>query len=790
MKILKMIGLVCVLLAVSFPVQAQFVQSPDDYGVADTIDLVFTVVPDVATSQFKLQADLWVVDDANELAGASMGFSWDNPQMLMDSAKFMQVILSGFDGPKFLYDRNEVDSTNLYQRFQCIVARIRGAGIPLSTSRQQWASYYFSLSQWSLTDSVIIDTMSWDDGTIVSFLGMADENYAPYWTGRKRVRDSAYKPPSNLVLSTQTLSFVAVQEQPSPPNQPVQITSDDSPLSFTVEENVGWLLKSPSSGTTPATVNVGVNAFGLAVGTYKDSLAIVAPHAANTPQYVVVYLTVEPPPPEIGVSADTFLFKAVLDGANPPSRQLDVFNAGGSTLNWTATNSESWLMISPTSGVDAGSITLDVDITGLPWGEYTDYIEISDPNATNSPYEVEVHLSLASGLPEISVDPQTKYIVINLPPDDPVAQVSGPPPLDVPPAYFTVENSGGGTLDFSVSESSSMIYSISPTTGTAPQEIEVTFKISSSLAAGTYRDTIWVTSAEATNSPYPVVFVYYANPYPQNIYCNKDTVVLYSYECVDGTISGLPTTNFRIVNNGGDNPMNMELLYESDYFYVDTTMGTAPAVFNLYPKSGDIPLGTYYDTIQVWAPRAMNSPFPVIVKFEVLPSPQEPAIHTLPETEVFIAAKEDSGPFASSGCRVFNEYYGCMDWAITGGAPWAVPSRTSGGVPGFIGFIVDPTGYPMGRYVDTFYVTSSSGTNSPKKMLISLNVWRFRGDVTWDGKINLADITRLIGYVYLHGAPPIPITAIGDVNCDSKINLGDITALIACVYLHQPLPCD
>jgi len=790
MKVLKIIGLVCVLLAVSFPVRAQFVQDPGDYGAADTVDLVFTVVPDVATSQFKLQADLWVFNDANALVGASVGFTWDNPNLVIDSAEMMPAIVSGFDGPKFLYDRDNIDSTNFYQRFQFIIAKIFGAGIPVSNSRQQWASYYFSLSQWNLTDSVIIDTLSWDAGSELSFLGPGDENYKPYWTGRKRVRDSGYKPPSNLVLSTQSLSFVAVQDQPSPPNQPVQITSDDSPLSFTVEENVAWLLKSPSSGTTPATVNVGVNAFGLAVGAYTDSFAVVAPQAANSPQYVVVHLTVEPPPPEIGVSADTFLFKAVIDGANPPSRQLDVFNAGGSTLNWTASNSESWLMISPTSGVDAGSITLDVDISGLPWGEYTDYIEITDPNAINSPYEVEVHLSLASGLPEISVDPQTKYIVIDLMPDDSLAQISGPPPLDVPPVYFTVENSGGGTLDFSVSESSTLIYSLSPDTGSAPQEVEVTFKVSSTLAAGTYIDTVWVTSEDATNSPYPVQFVFYANPYPQKIYCNKDTVVLNSYECVDGSISTLPSADFRIANGGGDNPMNIELQFESDYFIADTTEGTAPRVFNLYAKSGDIPLGTYYDTIQVWAPRATNSPYPVIVKFEVLEDPHDPAIYTLPETEVFIAAKEDSGPFAASGCRVYNQYYGCMDWAFTGGAPWATPSRTSGGVPGYIGFIVDPTGYPLGRYVDSFYVTSTTGTNSPKKVLMSLNVWRIRGDVSWDGRINLSDITLLIAYVYMNGAPPKPIVSIGDVDCDVKITLSDITLVIAYVYQHGAPPCD
>jgi hypothetical protein len=73
---------------------------------------------------------------------------------------------------------------------------------------------------------------------------------------------------------------------------------------------------------------------------------------------------------------------------------------------------------------------------------------------------------------------------------------------------------------------------------------------------------------------------------------------------------------------------------------------------------------------------------------------------------------------------------------------------------------------------------------------MSLNVWRIRGDVSWDGRINLSDITLLIAYVYMNGAPPKPIVSIGDVDCDGKINLSDITLVIAYVYQHGAPPCD
>lgn len=66
------------------------------------------------------------------------------------------------------------------------------------------------------------------------------------------------------------------------------------------------------------------------------------------------------------------------------------------------------------------------------------------------------------------------------------------------------------------------------------------------------------------------------------------------------------------------------------------------------------------------------------------------------------------------------------------------------------------------------------------------------GDVTDDGLVNLADITALISYVYLHGQSVRPEQA-GNVNGDptGTVNLSDITLLIAMVYLHaSPRPCE
>lgn len=69
-----------------------------------------------------------------------------------------------------------------------------------------------------------------------------------------------------------------------------------------------------------------------------------------------------------------------------------------------------------------------------------------------------------------------------------------------------------------------------------------------------------------------------------------------------------------------------------------------------------------------------------------------------------------------------------------------------------------------------------------------------RGDMNANGKINLADITKLSAYIYQGGNDPFPDYRLGNCDCDSegKINLADLNLLIDHVYISKdplPLPC-
>jgi hypothetical protein len=135
-----------------------------------------------------------------------------------------------------------------------------------------------------------------------------------------------------------------------------------------------------------------------------------------------------------------------------------------------------------------------------------------------------------------------------------------------------------------------------------------------------------------------------------------------------------------------------------------------------------------------------------------------------------------------------------MDWELAGGPPWAVPSQLMGSTPHHISFIIDPTGYTPGTYVDTLVIVSPGAVNSPRKVPMTMHVWELLCDMNFDGKRTLSDISFLISYVFRHGPAPFPELATGNCDCQTiggrvKVTLADITHLINYVFRHQPNPC-
>jgi len=168
-------------------------------------------------------------------------------------------------------------------------------------------------------------------------------------------------------------------------------------LNWQLFEDCPWLEANPTSGVStgePNDVILSVDISGLNSGGYGTVLTITDPCASNNPQNVNVSLVVHGP--KIKLSPSQFHFSGYKDTPDPCDQLLTVSNIGGGTLNWSISYDCSWLDIGPISGhcsaIEPNEVTLSVDITGLDKGPYNCDFTVSDPNAENSPYSMEVTL--------------------------------------------------------------------------------------------------------------------------------------------------------------------------------------------------------------------------------------------------------------------------------------------------------------------------------------------------------------------------------------------------------------
>jgi len=747
-----------------------------DAGAPDTCELIYSVIPDATTGKMKLQADLWVFNDANRVTGVTIPFRWDNTNLQMDSAKPTSLASTSFDFGTFFYQGSNLPLTNATHNF-LFGGVATGAGLATGASRRLWASYYFTLSAWSPSDSVVIDTLTWDVGSAYLLVNESGQEYYPVWGGRKVARDSAS--PSRLIVAPDSLHFTSIAGGSFPASQSFLVTSDNEPLSLNIVEAVSWIIPSPLSGSTPRTVNVSINSNLMVAGNYKDSIQIVAATAVNSPQWVVITLHLDPPPPTIGFSPASLGFNAVANGSNPSSKNLNIMNSGavGSTLNWSVSKSQSWLGLAPTSGTAGGTVSASCDITGLVFGDYYDTIVITGTGATNTPQKVPVKLTVGSDLPMILAINQFNYWVV--PNDSP----------SLAPKTFVVTNSGSGSLTFTASKSSPRIFSLIPSSGVAGDSVAVTLKMAALSPNTDYDDTVWVTSPEATNSPYPVVFHLHGRVNPAVLSVGSDTLAFTIYECGMGEDVSYPVGIFTVGSNSQDNPVDFKLSYESDWFSLNVDSGVVPKVVQVMTKDAGLPNGIYYDTIVVTALKALNSPRYKIIKINKSAGVVPPRI-LVNSNSITIPTQELNGPLLSYIVTIDNQYGGCMPWTISENAAWLNVVPMSGNVSGYVHLAAESTpSFLFGQYTDSFYINAPGASNSPYLIHVTMKVWRYVGDLDYNGRVNVLDVVYFVRYLFIHGPAPQPERRVGDVNCDEAVNVVDLSEMVTYLFKGGDVLC-
>jgi uncharacterized protein (TIGR03437 family) len=179
----------------------------------------------------------------------------------------------------------------------------------------------------------------------------------------------------------------------------VQVSNDSGPGPFTAFPSVAWI-RTPSSGSTPASMVIEVDTSGMSAGTYIGNVTILAEGTA--PVTVPVTVIVGAPPP-IAVSATRAQF-VVRQGEAPPGPQQitvtggiagDAFTVTAGTLHGGA-----WLFATPASGMAPATITLQVNPVGLGPGDYQGSVRIAA--GVSGEVVIQVELTIARPAPVLA----------------------------------------------------------------------------------------------------------------------------------------------------------------------------------------------------------------------------------------------------------------------------------------------------------------------------------------------------------------------------------------------------
>ncbi|GAB4034335.1 hypothetical protein GCM10028774_20230 [Spirosoma jeollabukense] len=254
--------------------------------------------------------------------------------------------------------------------------------------------------------------------------------------------------------------------QSSTQNQLNVVNKGEGILRWSATTNKSWITLSGQNDPTAPNFSVSVNRSGLTAGTYTGNVTVSSNGGTVD---VPVTMQVTAAPAVLGLSPTSLDF-----GTTATQLTVSVSNQGAQPLNWTAASNNNWLTVSPGSGTNAGTVTVNVNRTGITSGSYAGSFTINS-NGGSTTVPVTMSIPTATSQPKLSVS--TTSVSLGS------TSTQG---------TLTVSNTGTGTLTWTVSRDQSWI-SVSPASGSNGGTITITGS-RMGLAAGTYTGYVTVSS--------------------------------------------------------------------------------------------------------------------------------------------------------------------------------------------------------------------------------------------------------------------------------------------------------
>ncbi len=524
----------------------------------------------------------------------------------------------------------------------------------------------------------------------------------------------------SLTASPSTLSFNSAGGA-IPPSQSITVSAPSGgtiAFNITAATSTGgnWLSATPTSGTTPTTVQVNVSAAGLAPGTYNGTLTVTG--SGVGPATVAVSLTVAAAAPTLAISPITMTFTAPVGATTPPQTvMVTTTNSVVATYNVTASSSGNWLSASPTSGTTPGTVTVSVNPGSLAIGQYTGSVTIIAVGGTNNPQTVQVTLNITSPSSIGTVPGSLSFFV----PGD------GSTPA---PQSLTVFSTGSNVSFTSSATSQGGNWLTATGSGTTPGNIMVTVNPAGLTGGLSYNGVVNISAPGSTPSSLQIpvtLTLAQTGTLPLQI---APSAVYLSY--AQGAGSDLQ--HVVVLNIGGG---NVSFTAQSttancgSWLNVITPTGSAaassPAIVAFTVNPTGLTSQTCRGSIGILDANANAVTVPVYMAI----SGQSQSVLLSQTAMNFTAASGGAAP-AAQAFQILNPGSGSLPWSITtkvlSGGSWLTVAPNSGSSQGLaqagspINVSVNPQGLAAGTYYGTVQVTSSGALNTPQSITVSFTV--------------------------------------------------------------------
>lgn len=449
-----------------------------------------------------------------------------------------------------------------------------------------------------------------------------------------------------------------------PAQQQIPVTSSGNPVSFTASVAPGsggnWLMVTPSSGTTPQSLNLSAVPGTLAPGTYSETITVTAFGAGNSPVTINAYLVVGNNT-LLTPSQTALLFNYEI-GKAVPAVQTFTLTSNGSPVTYSVSATSSncggqFLSVSPSAGTTPGTIAVAINTEDVTAGTCKGTITIASTDASvtvgNSPLTIPVTLNVSNS-PLLNVSPSAVNVSTQV----------GTNPANQTIALTSTDSTVALAFNVNVTTTTGTGWLlVGPTSGATPNNLTLAFQ-TSGLATGTYTGSVTVTPAASGSVPtvIPVTVVVtsgttasatpasltFTQPYGGSAPAAQSVQIA-------STTAGLTfSTSTTVLSPTGGN-----------WLSVTPANGATPGTVMVSANGSTLSQGSYSGVVTVLIPGAANTPLNIQVTLTIGP-PLSLAVSPTNLTFTYVAGS-GTAPAAQT----------VQVTSTAGSIPFAVTSATS-----------------------------------------------------------------------------------------------------------------